>query len=107
MATSTKTETSKGQPAPKSTSSKADEATYTDQALALADDTRALADSIRADLDKLTDRISGFGDLTPGDGDGATADGVRRLPMAIAEVRRALAALDLEGAELARTAATG
>lgn len=88
----------------KKTEAKAEEASYTDQAAALADDTRALAEDIQADLDKLTDRINEFGDVTPGDTDGPTADGVRRLPAAIADAQRTAQALALAAADLTRTA---
>lgn len=92
----------KGQPA-KSTR-KADEASYTDRALALADDTRALAESIREDLDKLTERVRDLGDVETRPEDGPALAGVGRIPMAIDEVHRALQALTVTAADLSRQA---
>lgn len=110
MATSkdqtTKTETTaKGPAAAKKTTAKAEEASYAEQAAVLADDTRALAESIRADLGKLRQRcVDDFRDIAPEPTDAPAADGVRRIPMGIDEVTRALDGLAVTAADLTRQA---
>lgn len=78
---------------------------YGEQAASLAADTRALTERIREDLGKLTDRISGINETAPTADDVLVADGIRRVPMVIEEVHRALAALDVAAADLSRAAA--
>lgn len=84
---------------------KAAAASYGERANALAADTRELADNIREDLAKLRERcIDDFADTAPEPADAAAADGVRRIPMAIDEVTRALDGLVVTAADLTRAA---
>lgn len=93
-----------GKTTPKTTTAtKKADASYSEKATALAADTRALADSVREDLAKLIDQIGALNETEPTADEARVADGVRRIPMGVNEVTRAVAALDHAAADLART----
>lgn len=100
--------TSRNQTTAKKEEAKTTNAPYAEQAAALADDARALAEGIREDLAKLRERfVDDFADTAPEPANASAADGVRRVPMAIDEVVRAIEGLTLVAAELSRAAMTG
>lgn len=69
---------------------KDDAPSYKEQASALADDTRALVDDIREQLDDVLKRCTDLNDTEPTDRERPAADGIRRVPMSLADVKRAL-----------------
>lgn len=76
---------------------------YTEQAAQIAADARALADNARHELAALSDRCGDLARVDPGP-ETAAAERVRRIPMAVDDAARALAAVAAAAAEL--TAAT-
>lgn len=86
------------------TSGKADSKTYGEQAAALAADTRDLAENITGELDKLASRIDDINETEPTADEAPAADGIRRIPMAIDEAKRAMHALVVAAADLTRQA---
>lgn len=85
-------------PAPKAEKTSA---SYLDQAAALAADVRTLAEGMREELNTVEQRVADLNQTTaPEPGDYAAADGVRRIPMATADVHRALEGLVHAAADL-------
>lgn len=83
----------------------AESTSYAEQAAALADDTRALAESIRSDLADLKDHCGQLNQTAPEPEDQPAADAVRRVPMGVDEVTRALDGLVAVAVDLAGKAA--
>jgi len=76
---------------------------YVDEAAKLAADTRELAEKMRDQVGEVVDRCRDLQQNNePGPQDFAAANGVRRIPMAVADVARALDALVSAAADLAR-----
>lgn len=92
--------------APKATAKAEEKAaeSYLDQAAALATDVRALAEGMREALAEVEDRCAKVNETAPEAAAYAAADGVRRIPMATGDVRRALEGLVHAAAELATKA---
>ncbi|MCQ0012000.1 hypothetical protein [Actinomadura madurae] len=76
---------------------------FAEQAAQIAADARALADNTRHELAALTERCGDLTRVDPGDA-AALADHVRRIPMAVDDANRALAALAATGAALTAAA---
>jgi hypothetical protein len=78
---------------------------YADEAATLAADTRKLADDMRQQLANLVNRCGELNDLEPAAEDGPAADTVRRIPMSVGDIDRALEGLATVAGELAQKAA--
>lgn len=78
---------------------------YAEQAATLAADTRKLADDMRQQLADLVNRCGELNDLEPAAEDGPAADTVRRVPMSVGDIDRALEGLATVAGELAQKAA--
>lgn len=99
-------------PAPKTAKTTAKTATaasddsYTAKAGALADKVLALVEDTRARLDDLTTCINDeVQQVAPGPDEQAVADAVRRVPMSMDDVRRALDGLSAVASDLAHKTA--
>lgn len=79
--------------------------TYADEAAKLAADTRAMADDMRQQLADLNTRCGKVGENEPAADDGPAADTVRRIPMAVSDIDRALEGLATVAGELAQKTA--
>lgn len=78
---------------------------YSEQAAALADDARALAERVRGEVTDLVERVNEVQQTEPTVQEAPAADGVRRVPMAVGDVIRALEGLTAAAAELQQRAA--
>ena len=90
--------------APPDTTANAD-ASYSGQAAKLAADAQRLVDQTRDRLEGLMHGVQHVQQTAPTVTEAAVADGVRRIPMAVGEVRRAVDGLQAAAAELAQRAA--
>lgn len=79
--------------------------TYADEAAKLAADTRAMADDMRQQLADLNTRCGKVNENEPIAADGPAADTVRRIPMAVSDIDRALEGLATVAGELAQKTA--
>lgn len=98
---------SKAEPAKDATATKAtetqekDERSYSEHAASLADDVRALAEEMREKIDEVVERCGKVNETSPNPDELQAANGVRRIPMAADDVRRALEGLVAVSADLA------
>lgn len=79
--------------------------TYADEAAKLAADTRVMADDMRQQLADLNTRCGKVNENEPTAADGPAADTVRRIPMAVSDIDRALEGLATVAGELAQKTA--
>lgn len=79
--------------------------TYADEAAKLAADTRTMADDMRQQLADLNTRCGKVNENEPTAADGPAADTVRRIPMAVSDIDRALEGLATVAGELAQKTA--
>lgn len=101
MATASAKNTSSTKAATKSDTDKP----YAEQAATLAADTRAMADDMRQQLADLVNRCGEVNETEPAAEDGPAADTVRRIPMSVSDIDRALEGLATVAGELAQKTA--
>lgn len=81
------------------------DASYSGQAAKLAADARGAVEQMREQLWELVEQVSQVQQTAPDVTESAVADGVRRIPMAVGEVVRAMQGLQAAASELAQRAA--
>lgn len=99
--TPSKDDQAKDATATKATQEKKDEKSYSEHAASLADDVRALAEEMREKIDEVVERCGKVNETSPNPAELQAANGVRRIPMAADDVRRALEGLVAVSAALA------
>jgi hypothetical protein len=77
---------------------------YSSAAADYADAARKIVDDMREQLDDLDKHFDEVQENVPGTDEALVADGVRRIPMALGELRRALEGLQNAAGELAQRA---
>lgn len=98
-------EPTKDTPAPTAAEEKKDAKSYSELAASLADDVRAIAEGMRDKLNEVTERCAEVNETAPTPEDFQAASGVRRIPMSVDDVNRALSGLVAVAADLARNVA--
>jgi len=78
---------------------------YSGQAARLAEQVRAAVEEISETLGGLREQVDRVQQTEPAVAEARAADGVRRVPMAVGEVERALVGLRSAGVEVARRSA--
>ncbi len=92
------------EPAPDTPGSAGGETSYSGHAVRLAEQVRDAVEKIGGMLDGLREQVGRVQQTEPTVTESPVADGVRRVPMAVGEVERALGGLRAAGAEVARRA---